>query len=103
MEFVPFTTEQLSYLTKQDPCLAPIFAGVFASDQLPGLPELWKKELTSSTPTLSINPDHIGWLFSPKNTLAKSWIVTDYHCIGTNHLMCTNGYAKTFTSSEVTP
>ena len=43
MEFVPFTTEQLSYLTKQDPCLAPIFAGVFASDQLPGLPELWKK------------------------------------------------------------
>ena len=40
MEFVPFTTEQLSYLTKQDPCLAPIFVGVFASDQLPGLPEL---------------------------------------------------------------
>ena len=43
MEFVPFTTEQLSYLTKPDPCPAPIFVGVFASDQLPGLPELWKK------------------------------------------------------------
>ena len=25
-----------------------------------------KKELTSSTPTPSINPDLIGWLFSPK-------------------------------------
>ena len=49
MEFVPFTTEQLSYLAKQDPCLAPIFAGAFASDQLPGLPEKWKKELISST------------------------------------------------------
>ena len=39
MEFVPFTTEQLSYLAKQDPCLAPIFEGVFAADELPGLPE----------------------------------------------------------------
>ena len=43
MEFVPFTTEQLSYLAKQDPCLAPIFEGVFAADELPGLPEQWKK------------------------------------------------------------
>ena len=43
MEFVPFTTEQLSYLAKQDLCLAPIFAGVFASYQLTGLPEQWKK------------------------------------------------------------
>ena len=43
MEFVPFTTEQLSYLAKQDPYLAPIFAGVFAADELPGLPEQWKK------------------------------------------------------------
>lgn len=43
MEFVPFTTQQLSYLAKQDPCLAPMFAGVFASDELPGVPELWKK------------------------------------------------------------
>ena len=43
MEFVPFTTEQLSYLAKQDPYLAPIFAGVFAADQLAGLPEQWKK------------------------------------------------------------
>ena len=58
MEFVPFTTEQLSYLAKQDPYLAPIFAGVFAADELPGLPE--------------------HWLFSPKNTLAKSWTVMDY-------------------------
>ena len=39
MEFVPFTTEQLSYLAKQDPYLAPIFEGVFAADQLPGLPD----------------------------------------------------------------
>ena len=39
MEFVPFTTEQLSYLAKQDPYLAPIFEGVFAVDQLPGLPD----------------------------------------------------------------
>ena len=43
MEFVPFTTEQLSYLAKQDPYLAPIFAGVFAADALPSLPELWKR------------------------------------------------------------
>ena len=78
MEFVPFTTEQLSYLAKQDPYLAPIFAGVFAADELPGLPEQWKKKLTSSTPTPSINPDLIGWVFSQKNTLAKSWTVTDY-------------------------
>ena len=39
MEFVPFTTEQLSYLAKQDACLAPIYEGVFAADQLPGSPE----------------------------------------------------------------
>ena len=44
MEFVPFTTEQLSYLAKQDPYLAPIFAGVFAADELPGLPKQWKKK-----------------------------------------------------------
>ena len=43
MEFVPFTTEQLSFLAKQDSCLAPIFGGVFAADELPGLPEKWKK------------------------------------------------------------
>ena len=72
MEFVPFTTE-LSYLAKQDPYLAPIFAGVFAADELPGLPEQWKKRAY-----IVINPDLIGWLFSPKNTLAKSWTVTDY-------------------------
>ena len=39
MEFVPFTTEQLSHLAKQDACLAPIYEGVFAADQLPGSPE----------------------------------------------------------------
>lgn len=39
MEFVPFTTQQLSYLVKQDACLAPIFEGVFAADQLLGEPE----------------------------------------------------------------
>ena len=39
MEFVSFTTEQLSYLAKQDACLAPIYEGVFAADQLPGSPE----------------------------------------------------------------
>ena len=44
MEFVPFTTEQLSYLAKQDPCLAPIFEGVFAANQLPGLPEKMEKK-----------------------------------------------------------
>lgn len=43
MEFVPFTTEQLSYLAQQDPYLAPIFEGVFAADQLPGLPEKLKR------------------------------------------------------------
>ena len=44
MEFVPFTTEQSSFLAKQDSCLAPIFGGVFAADELPGLPEKWKKK-----------------------------------------------------------
>ena len=39
MEFVPFTTEQLSYPAKQDAFLAPIYEGVFAADQLPGSPE----------------------------------------------------------------
>lgn len=39
MEFVPFTTEQLAYLAKQDACLAPIFEGVFAADELPHSPE----------------------------------------------------------------
>ena len=39
IEFVPFTIEQLSYLAKQDACLAPIFEGVFAADQLLGSPE----------------------------------------------------------------
>ena len=74
MEFVPFTTEQLSYLAKQDPYLAPIFAGVFAADELPGLPEQWEKKRAY----IIINLDLVGWLFSPKNTLAKSWTVTDY-------------------------
>ena len=39
MDFVPFTTEQLSYLAKQDAYLAPIFEGVFAADEFPGSPE----------------------------------------------------------------
>ena len=39
MEFVPFTTQQLLYLAKQDTCLAPIFEGVFAADQLLGEPD----------------------------------------------------------------
>lgn len=39
MEFVPHTTEQLAYFAKQDACLAPIFEGVFAADQLPNSPE----------------------------------------------------------------
>lgn len=39
MEFVRFTTEQLAYLAKQDACLAPIFEGVFAADELPESPE----------------------------------------------------------------
>ena len=34
-----FTTQQLSYLVKQDACLAPIFEGVFTADQSPGEPE----------------------------------------------------------------
>ena len=66
MEFVPFTAEQLSYFAKQDPCLAPIFEGVFAADQLPGLPEQRRKRATSSTPTKSVKLDLIGWLFSQK-------------------------------------
>ena len=41
MEFVPFTTEQLSYLAKQDAFLAPIYEGVFAADQLPGITVVW--------------------------------------------------------------
>lgn len=35
MEYVALTTQQLNYLAKNDPYLAPIFRGVFASDQLP--------------------------------------------------------------------
>ena len=64
MEFVPFTTEQFSYLAKQDPYLAPFFAGVFAANELPGLPEQWKKRayIVNTDP---IDPDLIGWLFSP--------------------------------------
>lgn len=69
MEFVPFTTQQLSYLAKQDPCLAPMFAGVFAADELPGVPELWSKR------AYIVNTDPMGqpgthWLaiFTHKHT-----------------------------------
>ena len=79
MEFVPFTTKQLSYLAKQDPCLAPIFEGVFAVDQLPGLPEQRrKKAYIVNTDEISKAGSHWLAIFA-KNTLAKSLTVTDYH------------------------
>ena len=69
MEFVPFTTEQLSYLAKQDPCLAPIFEGVFASDQLPGLPEQWKKiaYIVNTDPIDKLGSHWLG-IFTKKHT-----------------------------------
>ena len=69
MEFVPFTTEQLSYLAKQDPCLAPIFEGMFAADQLPGLPEKWKKRAyIVNTDEISKPGSHRLAIFTKKHT-----------------------------------
>ena len=71
MEFVPFTTEQLSYLAKQDPYLAPIFEGYLQPINYQDYQTNFNPELTSSTPTLSINPELIGWVFSLKTTDVK--------------------------------
>ena len=69
MEFVPFTTEQLSYLAKQDPYLAPIFAGVFAADELPGLPEQWKKRAyIVNTDPIDKPGSHWLGIFTKKHT-----------------------------------
>ena len=69
MEFVPFTTEQLSYLAKQDPCLAPIFEGVFAADELPGLPEQWKKRAyIVNTDPIDKPGSHWLGIFTKKHT-----------------------------------
>ena len=79
MEFVPFTTEQLSYLAKQDPCLAPIFEGVFAADELPGLPEQWKKRayIVNTDPHgLPLNwykpSDVVEWVFENFETVSSN-------------------------------
>ena len=78
MEFVPYITEQLSYLAKQDACLAPIFEGVFAADELPHSPE---KSLPRD---YIVNTDESGkpgthcWPFSLKISNVKCSIVTDY-------------------------
>ena len=44
MEFVPFSTNQLDYLTRNDPILNAVFVGVFAADQLPRKPKKRKPQ-----------------------------------------------------------
>ena len=70
MEFVPFTAEQLSYFAKQDPCLAPIFEGVFAAYQLPGLPEQRRKRAyIVNTDEISKAGSHWLAIFTKKTRL----------------------------------
>ena len=61
MEFVPFTTEQFSYLAKQDPYLAPFLQEYLQPMNYRDYQNNGKKELTSSTPTPSTRISLVGY------------------------------------------
>ena len=77
MEFVPFSNYLIS-LNKMH-VLHLFMKGYLQQTNYQDHQKKFKTELTSSTPTKSINPELIGWLSSLKTINVKCLIVTDYH------------------------